>query len=227
MLKISIIDTLTQQKVVLHGRLVGPWINELQRVWEELRQQLGNRSAVVDLNEVTLIDDSADSLLAKMLEQGAELVATGMANRWLIQALKKGKTLVSVRALHPHPSVLTHTVDAEHQKVTTIAEGTVTLAELRSHLQREQRDEALPYCELIDARHAVVRLSSADVQEIVDLLRSLSRSRRLGRTAVVVSTDVAYGIIRMLQVLVEDTCVVQPFRDLSMAELWLHEQMKA
>ncbi len=223
MLKISIVDTPTQQRILLHGKLVGPWIKELRRVWEELRPQLGNRSPVVDLNEVTLIDDDADSLLAKMLEQGAELVATGVANRWLIQALKEGKTRVSVRGLRPHPAGLRHTVDAERQEVSTIAEGTVTLAELRAHLQRELHDSTLPYRELIDARHAVVRLSSDEVREIVELLRSLSRSRRLGRTAVVVSTDVAYGIMRLLQVLVEDTCVVQPFRDLTTAELWLRD----
>jgi hypothetical protein len=79
---------------------------------------------------------------------------------------------------------------------------------------------------LIDARHAIVKLSSSDVHEIVELLRSLARSRRLGRTAVVVSTDVAYGIMKMLQILVEDVCVVQPFRDLTAATLWLRDRAR-
>ena len=83
-------------------------------------------------------------------------------------------------------------------------------------------DCALPYKELIDARNAVVRLSSSDLQQFVELLRSLARSRRLGPTAVVVSTDVAYGILRMLQILVDDVCVVQPFRELAAAALWLN-----
>ena len=223
MLKITSVDTPTEHKIVLVGKLVGPWIGELERVWEESRQQLGNRRPVVDLNDVTLIDDGADDLLATMLKQGAELVSNGMVNRWLIQALKEGKTRVSVRALRPNTACLTHTVNPDRKEVTTIAEGTVTLAELRAHLQRERHDSALPYRELIDARRADVRFSSADVREIVELLRSLSRRHRLGRTAVVVSTDMAYGIIRMLQLLVEDTCVVYPFRDLAEAEQWLRE----
>lgn len=90
MLRITIVDSPTEQRLVLYGKLVGPWIGELQRVWENLCQQLGNRRSVIDLNEVTLIDDSADQLLATMLEQGAELAARSMANRWLIQALKAG-----------------------------------------------------------------------------------------------------------------------------------------
>jgi hypothetical protein len=224
MLKITVVETPTEQRLVLHGKLVGAWIGELQRVWEHLRQQLGNRSPVVDLNDVTLIDDSADPLLAGMLEHGAELVASGVANRWLIQALKAGKTRVAVRTLRPHLAALSHTVDVERNEVTTIAEGTVTLQEVLAHLQREESDSALPYRELIDARNALVRLSSSELQQIVERLRSLARSRRLGPTAVVVSTDVAYGILRMLQILVEDVCVVQPFRDLTAATLWLRDR---
>src|SRR5208337_2243985 len=193
-----------------------------QKVWENLRPQLGNRRPVVDLNEVTLIDDSADHLLAAMLEQGAELVASGLANRWLIEALKAGRTRVAVRVLRLQPAVLSHTVDAERNEVTTTAEGTVTLEEVRAHLNQEKSDFALPYRELIDARQAIVSLSSSELQEIVGLLRSLARSHRLGRTAVVVSTDVAYGIMRVFQVLVEDVCEVQPFRDLATATLWLN-----
>ena len=218
MLRITIVDSPTEQRLVLYGKLMGPWIGELQRVWENLHQQLGNRRSVIDLNEVTLIDDNADQLLATMLEQGAELAARGMANRWLIQALKAKKTRRAVRSLRPREAVFSHTVDIERNEVTTIAEGTVTLDEVRAHLHREKIDSALPYRELIDARNAVVRLSCTELQQIVELLRS----RRLGPTAVVVSTDVAYGILRMLQILVEDVCVVQPFRDLAAATLWLN-----
>ena len=222
MLKITVVETPTEMRLVLYGKLVGPWIGALQKVWENLLHQLGNRTPIVDLNDVTLIDDSADPLLEAMLGQGAELVASGLANRWLIEALKAGKTRVPARVLPPQPAALSHTVDAERNEVTTTAEGTVTLEEVRAHLNREKSDLALPYRELIDARHAVVKLSSSELQEIVRLLRSLARSHRLGRTAVVVSTDVAYGIMRVFQVLVEDVCEVQPFRDLTAADLWLN-----
>jgi anti-anti-sigma regulatory factor len=99
MLKISTLDTPTEHRIVLVGKLVGPWIRELQKVWEQDHPQLGNRRCVVDLNDVTLIDGSADGLLLAMSKQGAELVARNMENRWLIQALKNGKTRVYVRTL--------------------------------------------------------------------------------------------------------------------------------
>ena len=102
MLKISIIDTSTEQRIVLVGKLAGPWIGELQKVWEQVTPQLDKRRCVVDLNDVTLIDGGADGLLLTMLNQGAELVANNMQNRWLIQALKNGKTRISVRTLRPN-----------------------------------------------------------------------------------------------------------------------------
>ncbi|MGO9434248.1 MAG: hypothetical protein ACLP00_08125 [Terracidiphilus sp.] len=105
MLRITIVDSPTEQRLVLYGKLAGPWIGELQRVWENLRQQLGRRRSVIDLNEVTLIDDGADQLLAAMLGQGAELAASSMANRWLIQALKAGKTRLAVRSMRPRAAV--------------------------------------------------------------------------------------------------------------------------
>jgi ABC-type transporter Mla MlaB component len=221
MLKITIVDTPTEQRIVLFGKLAGPWIGELQRVWEESHQRLGNRRRMVDLNDVTLIDHNADVLLVTMIKEGAELVGNGMVKQWLIQALKGEETEIPVRALRVNRLDLTHSGDLERNEVARIAEGTVTLAEVRAYLLRDIQDSEQPYRELIDARRAVVKLSSAEVQEIVELLRSLSRSYRLGRIAVVVSTDVAYGMMRMLQMLVGDVCVVQPFRDVAEAERWL------
>jgi len=223
MLKITIIDTPTDQRIVLFGKLAGPWVGELQKVWEESRHRLGNRRRVVDINDVTLIDHSADALLVTMMKEEAEFVASGMVNQWLIQALKEGKTQISVRTLRPNTldDPPAHPGGPERNKANRIAKGTITLAEVRAYLLRDIQDSEQPYRELIDARRAAVKLSSAEVQEIVELLRSLSRSYRLGRIAVVVSTDVAYGMMRMLQMLVGDVCVVQPFRDVAEAERWL------
>jgi len=99
MLKITLVDTADEQKFVLSGTLVGPWIGELQKLWEDSRQQLGERRCVVDLDEVTLIDQTAHALLATMVNDGAELVASGMLNRWLIEALKQERRQVSIKAL--------------------------------------------------------------------------------------------------------------------------------
>jgi len=106
----------------------------------------------------------------------------------------------------------------------TIADGTVTLDDIRRHVAEERRDAGLSYAELIDARTAIPSLSAAEVRTVVSLLRDLAAKQPLGPTAVVVSTDYAYGLLRMLDMFVEDICAIHPFRSISEAEGWLQSQ---
>ena len=222
MLKITITDTPTEQRITLSGKLVGPWIQELRRVWEQCRSGSAVRKLIFDLNDVIHIEESANSLLSEMMAEGAELVSDGGLNGWLIQALKDGKSHVWTRVV-PHKSGIGYSVDAKQRLVITVAEGMVSVAEVRKHLSSEQRDSALPFRELIDARHAWIDFSPAEVRELVDLLRSLSIQHYLGPTAVVVSSPVAFGVMRMLEALVEDVCVVRPFHDVAQAESWIRD----
>jgi len=218
MLKITITDTPTEQRITLSGKLVDPWIQELRRVWEQCRSVGAGRKLIFDLNDVIHIEESANTLLSEMMAEGAD----GGLNGWLIQALKDGKSHVWTRVV-PHKSGIGYSVDVKQRLVTTVAEGRVSVAEVRKHLSSEQRDSALPFRELIDARHAWIDFSPAEVRELVDLLRSLSIQHYLGPTAVVVSSPVAFGVMRMLEALVEDVCVVRPFHDVAQAESWIRD----
>jgi hypothetical protein len=102
-----------------------------------------------------------------------------------------------------------------------VAEGRVTLEQIRDHLEDERQEPGLAYSELIDARRADPDLSSADIRILVALLRWLGERTRLGPTAVLVSTDYQYGITRMVEMLVEDVCPIKPFRTETDAERWL------
>jgi len=222
MLKFTITDTPTEQRITLSGKLIGPWVLELRRVWEQCRSQAAGRKVVCDLNNVIQIEESANSLLNEMMAEGTELVSDGSLNGWLIQALRDGKSHVWTRVV-PDKSGIGYSVDVKLRLVTTVAEGVVSVADVREHLSSEQRDSALPFRELIDARHAWIDFSPADVRDIVNLLRTLSLQHFLGPTAVVVSSPIAFGVMRMLETLVEDVCVVRPFRDFAQAENWVRD----
>jgi ABC-type transporter Mla MlaB component len=222
MLKFTITDTPTEQRITLSGKLIGPWVQELRRVWEQCRSQAAGRKVVCDLNNVIQIEESANSLLNEMMAEGTELVSDGSLNGWLIQALRDGKSHVWTRVV-PDKSGIGYSVDVKLRLVTTVAEGAVSVADVREHLSSEQRDSALPFRELIDARHAWIDFSPADVRDIVNLLRTLSLQHFLGPTAVVVSSPIAFGVMRMLETLVEDVCVVRPFRDFAQAENWVRD----
>lgn len=112
-------------------------------------------------------------------------------------------------------------VDHAEKKVFARAEGLISVGDIRLHLEGERAELGLSYSELIDARGYIPAFSAAEVRDIVAILRRLGESSRLGPTAVIVDTDLGYGMIRMLEILVGDVCAVRPFRDMEEGEQWL------
>ena len=54
-------------RLVLEGRLAGPWADELDRVWGETAPQLRSRNLSIDLRDVTYIDAEGKRVLSKIL----------------------------------------------------------------------------------------------------------------------------------------------------------------
>jgi hypothetical protein len=75
------------QRWSLHGRLAGPWVDELRSCWKQARERAPLARAIVDLKEVTFIDQAGEKLLAEMRGAGAELIATGVEHRHLLALL--------------------------------------------------------------------------------------------------------------------------------------------
>jgi hypothetical protein len=90
MLKFSYSDSPEGQRWNLCGRLAGPWVEELRAFWRRVQERAPLAHAVVDLKEVTFIDEAGERLLAEMEISGAEFVAAGVENKHLIATLKNG-----------------------------------------------------------------------------------------------------------------------------------------
>ena len=103
MFKITHDDTDDESRWTVCGQLTGPWVAELGSIWESEQCRSGGRSIVVDLSEVTSIDESGESLLRKMKEHGARFVARGVDMRHILTHLRsKGKPPLR-RSLAPRP----------------------------------------------------------------------------------------------------------------------------
>jgi anti-anti-sigma regulatory factor len=89
MLKITTIETPTAQKLVLEGRLTGPWIPHLSSHWEEICREHPERKFIVDLNGVTRIDRVGEKALATMKSKGAEFLASGILMKHLLRRMEK------------------------------------------------------------------------------------------------------------------------------------------
>lgn len=118
---------------------------------------------------------------------------------------------------------ITAIYDHQHKRVLARAEGRITLEEIREHIEEEREEPGLRYAEIVDARGSVPDFSAADVRVLVAWLRSLGEQTRLGPTAVIVDSDLEFGMARMVETLVEDVAAVKPFRDKLDAELWLDQ----
>jgi hypothetical protein len=71
-------------------------VQELRSCWERARGIATGSKAVVDLNDVTFIDENGETLLKEMRGAGVEFVATGVENKHLLENLKGG----GERSLH-------------------------------------------------------------------------------------------------------------------------------
>jgi hypothetical protein len=117
------------------------------------------------------------------------------------------------------------TLDVDHQQKTTRVTviGDITIEDVRVHLGEEGERTGLGFRELIDASMATVTFSSEDARRIVEILKKLGGKSALGPTAIIVSDDLTYGMIRMIGSLLDEICEIRAFRiaERHKAEEWL------
>lgn len=88
MLRISYSDAEAGQRWNLCGQLAGPWVGELRSCWQYARRLAPRAQALVDLSDVTFIDEEGERLLSEMTKAGVEFLAGGVATRHLLENLK-------------------------------------------------------------------------------------------------------------------------------------------
>jgi len=78
MLRIYIHDQVPVTSFVLEGKLVGPWVKELEKYWESALATNASQRMFVDLADVSFIDSEGRALLARMRQKGARLLSAGV-----------------------------------------------------------------------------------------------------------------------------------------------------
>lgn len=120
------------------------------------------------------------------------------------------------------PITIDH-VDHQTQRTTVTAKGSITRMDIEAHLVEESGLSGLAYRELIDASGATANFDATDARKLVGVVRHLASQGPFGPTAIIVSDDVSFGMIRMLGTLLDDVCALRPFRvnERAEAEQWL------
>ena len=87
MLKITITNTATVERWTLQGRLVEPWVSELKMRWKRAPRAIRRRRRIVNLDDVTFIDKVGERMLRSMSKQGAQLVASDVYVKHVLDRL--------------------------------------------------------------------------------------------------------------------------------------------
>jgi hypothetical protein len=88
MLKITSLESAKQRTLVLEGKLVDPWLTELERMWAESREGSDPRSVLIDMKDVTDISQRGENLLRQMMVDGAKLnCCRGVLTRHVVRRL--------------------------------------------------------------------------------------------------------------------------------------------
>jgi hypothetical protein len=88
-LKITITDLPGEQRWYLEGLLVGRLAIELESAWRKARLAEDTRRRIVDLTDVSSIDRNGEAVLAEIMGQGAEFIASDVYTKHLLRKLRR------------------------------------------------------------------------------------------------------------------------------------------
>jgi ABC-type transporter Mla MlaB component len=69
MLRITVQEGERAQTIKLEGKVVGPWVEELNRAWRSLATSVGTKKLQVDLSGVAFVDAKGRHLLREIYQR--------------------------------------------------------------------------------------------------------------------------------------------------------------
>ena len=107
MLKISVVDSRTERRLVLEGKLIAPWVAELRTAWKAVNEEINGRALVVDLGNVAVISQEGENALLELMNEGAKFRCSGVLTKHVIQELRRRSKRNSTNAVQTmHSSVV-------------------------------------------------------------------------------------------------------------------------
>jgi len=103
MLKVSTIDTRTERRLIVEGKLIAPWIDEFKRAWWRASEGLQGRKLVVDLKNATAISREAEDTLLELMGTGASISCEGVLTKYVVKQLMRRFRLCT-RHIHRKPA---------------------------------------------------------------------------------------------------------------------------
>jgi hypothetical protein len=89
MFKVSVIESRNQRRLVLEGKLIAPWAEELRTACEVARSDLDGRELVVEVKNLTAINQAGENVLLELMQQGVKFRCCGIFTKHVLKVLAR------------------------------------------------------------------------------------------------------------------------------------------
>ncbi len=97
MLRITVREERGWATLRVEGLLVGPWVAELQRCWQDTL--VSPDQIVVDLDDLLFMDRGARALLEQMHAAGTRLHARGLLTGYIVEQIQAGDSSTALTGI--------------------------------------------------------------------------------------------------------------------------------
>jgi anti-anti-sigma regulatory factor len=88
MLRISVLDGSHTTRLKVEGKLAHEWVAEMEKAWSALAGATRKKKVIVDLADISFVDDPGKDLLSRIRQSGGELVGSGPMVAALIEEIQ-------------------------------------------------------------------------------------------------------------------------------------------
>jgi hypothetical protein len=89
MFRLSTVDSNGRRTLVLEGKLMAPWTDEVESAWRHAQEDLEGRKLTVDLTNVTLISREGENTLLNLIRGGARFTGCGVLTKHMLKQLAR------------------------------------------------------------------------------------------------------------------------------------------
>jgi hypothetical protein len=89
MLKISLIDSARQRRVIVEGKLLAPWVAELRSACEKARADLRGRELVIEMKHISTISQEGENVILELINGGIRFRCHGVFTKHVVKELNR------------------------------------------------------------------------------------------------------------------------------------------
>ena len=89
MMKISLVDSARQRRVIVEGKLIAPWTAELRNACQQASADLHGRKLVVEMQHISTISHESENVILELINSGIKVRGKGLFTEYVVKKLTR------------------------------------------------------------------------------------------------------------------------------------------